>query len=290
MSIKLASGRHRSPDAPETLRGVAQWVLWRYESRDGHRTKVPISPFDGRRASTKDPSTWTTWEHASLALGTFTDCEGIGFVFTVSDPFCGIDLDDCLTESGEPEPWAKEILERLATYSEVSPSGRGVKLFLRGKLPPGGRRKGKIEMYDSGRYFTVTGRQLPGTLTAVEERQAEVKALHTEIFGSPALRRSGPAIAVRPPAEDAALLVKARSAKNGRKFMDLFYRGDLSAYRGDDSAADLALCGLLAFWCGADGERIDRLFRQSALMREKWDSRRSGTTYGALTIGRALGG
>jgi primase-polymerase (primpol)-like protein len=71
--------------------------------------------------------------------------------------------------------------------------------------------------------------------------------------------------------------------------MNLFYRGDVAAYGGDDSAADLALCGLLAFWCGPDPKRIDRLFRRSALMRGKWDSPRADTTYGALTIQKALG-
>jgi putative DNA primase/helicase len=143
-------------------------------------------------------------------------------------------------------------------------------------------------MYDSGRYFTVTGRHLAGTPATVEERQRELEALHGELLAAPIEGRPVRSIAAPPTTDDAQLLGKARSAKNGRKFMDLFYRGDLSAYGGDDSAADLALCCLLAFWCGPDRERIDRLFRRSGLMREKWDSRRGLSTYGALTIDTAL--
>jgi primase-polymerase (primpol)-like protein len=144
-------------------------------------------------------------------------------------------------------------------------------------------------MYDAGRFFTVTGRHLEGTPATVEDRQKELEALHAEVFPPKAASRPPRSRAVRCSANDAVLLAKARSARNGRKFMDLFYRGDVSAYNGDDSAADLALCGLLAFWCGPDQEWIDRLFRQSALMREKWDSPRGDTTYGALTITKALG-
>lgn len=273
---------------PAELRELLQWVLWRSEPGEGKPRKVPYSARSGARASTTDPSTWATFDAAVAAWRRRDGYAGVGFVFSPHDSYCGVDLDDCIDSGGNLSADAGRIVDSLSSYTEVSPSGRGVKLFLRAKLPPGGRRKGKVEMYDDGRFFTVTGRHLAGTPTGVAERQVELEALHAEIFGSSAVRRSRPAIAVRPPAEDADLLSKARSAKNGRKFMGLFYCGDLSAYGGDDSAADLALCGLLAFWCGVDAERIDRLFRQSALMREKWDSRRGATTYGERTIAAAL--
>jgi primase-polymerase (primpol)-like protein len=262
--------------------------LWRAEPGDGKPRKVPYSARTGARASTTDPSTWSSFDEALAAWQQGGDYAGVGFVFSPDDPYCGVDLDDCIDSEGNLSADARRIVDLLSTYTEVSPSGRGLKLFLRAKLPPGGRRRGKVEMYDAGRFFTVTGLHLAGTPAGVAERQAELEALHAEIFGSPVLRRSRPAIAVRPPAEDADLLAKARSARNGRKFMGLFYRGDLSAYGGDDSAADLALCGLLAFWCGGDAERMDRLFRRSALMREKWDSRRGAITYGERTIAAAM--
>jgi primase-polymerase (primpol)-like protein len=274
---------------PTELTAVAQWLTWRREKRAAKPTKVPYSAITRALASTTDHSTWATFEEA-VATWRAGGFDGIGFVFSETDPYCGVDLDDCLDSAGELDARARRIVERLATYTEVSPSGRGVKLFVRGTLPSGRRRRGNVEIYDRGRYFTVTGRHLSGTPTTIEERQRELEALHVEIFTAPAARRAErPSAAVRPPAEDAQLLARARSARNGRKFMDLYYRGDLSPYGGDDSSADLALCCLLAFWCGRDPGRIDRLFRQSALMREKWDSRRGDTTYGALTIGKALG-
>lgn len=273
---------------PAELKAQAQWVTWRSERRAGKPTKVPYSPSTGRHASTTDASSWTGFDEAVRAWRRF-DHTGIGFVFADDDSFCGVDLDDCLDDAGNLTAEAEGIVQRLETYTEISPSGRGVKLFLRASLPPGGNRKGKVEIYDRRRYFTVTGRHLAGTPTTIEERQRELETVHAEIFRSPAPRPAArPPVAIRPPAEDAELLARARSAKNGRKFMGLYYCGDLSAYGGDDSVADLALCGLLAFWCGSDAERIDRLFRQSALMREKWDCGRGATTYGARTIDAAL--
>lgn len=273
---------------PAELKARPQWVTWRSERREGRPTKIPYAPSTGRRASTTDASSWARFD-AAVGAWRLGGYDGIGFAFHENDPYCGVDLDDCLEGAGNLTAEAEMIVQRLDTYAEISPSGRGVKLFLRASLPPGGNRKGKVEIYDRGRYFTVTGRHLTGTPTSIEERQRELEVVHAEIFTSPAPRRPPrPAVALRPPAEDAELLARARSAKNGRKFMGLYYCGDLSAYGGDDSVADLALCGLLAFWCGSDAERIDRLFRQSALMREKWDCRRGATTYGARTIDAAL--
>jgi hypothetical protein len=97
-------------------------------------------------------------------------------------------------------------------------------------------------------------------------------------------------VAVLPSAlpDDRKLLDKARSAKNGSKFAALYDQGDTSAYAGDDSRADEALCCHLAFWCDKDPARIDRLFRQSARFRDKWDERRGAQTYGERTIERAI--
>lgn len=274
--------------APAELRALPHWVVWRSEARgEGKPRKVPYSAATGRRASTTDSSTWTTFDEALAALGA-GDYSGVGFVFSETDPFCGVDLDDCLDDEQTLSAEAQEIVERLSTYTEISPSGHGVKLFLRAKLPPGGNRKGQVEIYDRGRYFTVTGQHLPGTPTTLEDRQGELDSLHREIFGPNPSEKPAPTATSAGPLEDEDLLAKARTARNGEKFRGLFDEGDLSAYEGDDSAADLALCNLLAFWSGGDREQIDRLFRRSALMRTKWDERRGNSTYGGLTIGKAL--
>ncbi|MGH3145785.1 MAG: hypothetical protein ACRDTR_08285, partial [Rubrobacter sp.] len=138
---------------PKDLR---QWVCWRSEERDGRPTKVPYSPASGLRARSDDPVTWGTLSEAREAARE-GDYEGVGFVFTAGDPFCGVDLDACVDpETGEVASWAAEVLDELDSYTEFSPSGRGLHVLVRAELPPGGRRKGRVEMYDRGRFFTVT--------------------------------------------------------------------------------------------------------------------------------------
>jgi len=90
--------------------------------------------------------------------------------------------------------------------------------------------------------------------------------------------------------EDDDRLGKARTSKNGSRFVRLHDVGDISAYGNDRSRADQAHCNDLAFWFDADPARIDRVFRASALMRPKWDERHAGdgATYGEMTIAKAV--
>jgi primase-polymerase (primpol)-like protein len=149
---------------PIELRERPQWVCWRYEERRGKLTKIPQTPSTSYPASSTDLMTWTTFEKA-LAAYEASDrrpsraCDGIGFVFSSADPFAGIDLDKCRNpESGEIKPWAQEILDRVpGAYVEASPSGTGIHIIVKGKVRDGGMRKGRIEMYSRGRFFTVTG-------------------------------------------------------------------------------------------------------------------------------------
>src|SRR5579862_7624420 len=131
---------------PVALRRLNQWAVWRYEVREGKPTKVPYSP-DGRRASSTHSATWRSYEDVCTALE--RDPEGYagrGFVFTSGDPFTGIDLDNCLDESGRPKDWAAPFLQTFHdSYSEVSPSGRGVKIWAKGKLPAQGKRRQNYE-------------------------------------------------------------------------------------------------------------------------------------------------
>ena len=147
----------------EDIRDLRQWLVWRSEGRDGKPTKIPYSPLTGARASSTDPETWTGYQEA-VNVCKERGYGGIGFVFTAEDDLCGVDLDGCLDpETGEIEPWAWEIIEELDSYTEISPSGTGVHVLVRGKLPEGRNRKGRFEAYDRGRYFTVTGKHLAGT-------------------------------------------------------------------------------------------------------------------------------
>jgi primase-polymerase (primpol)-like protein len=161
---------------------LPQWVCWRAELREGKATKIPYSPESGSRARSDDPATWGTLTEARKAARE-KDLDGIGFVFTESDPFCGVDLDACVDpKTGEIASWASEIVRRLDSYTEFSPSGTGLHVLLRAELSSGGNRRGRLEMYDRGRFFTVTGRRLGCTSHVLEERQEQLSALHERLF------------------------------------------------------------------------------------------------------------
>jgi len=160
---------------PEELRGREQWVCWRYErdcDRDGG-TKVPIDLATGGYASSTDATTWTAFEEAVASHEREeTRTDGIGFVVQEENPVVGVDLDDCRDpDTGELEPWAAALLEEVPTYAEVSPSGTGLRLFGFGSVPGGGNRgdvdgaEGHLELYDTGRYLTVTGHHIEKTPT-----------------------------------------------------------------------------------------------------------------------------
>ncbi|HKH39735.1 MAG TPA: hypothetical protein VKA82_21505, partial [Rubrobacter sp.] len=167
----------------QNIRDLRQWLCWRIEEREGKPTKVPYSPLTGEKASTTNPQTWAGYSEAVEAYREH-GYGGIGIVFSEDDPFCGVDLDSCLNPvTGEIEPWAWTIIEELDSYTEVSPSGRGIHVLVKAELPLGRNRKGRIEMYDRGRYFTVTGRHLAGTPHSIESRQGQLTSLARRVFG-----------------------------------------------------------------------------------------------------------
>jgi primase-polymerase (primpol)-like protein len=277
---------------PEELRALRQWVVWRSAERDGKTTKIPFQPRPGqprRMASTTNPDTWGTFEQA-LAAQQATGADGMGFVFTAEDPFTGIDVDDCFDSTGVIHPEALAIVKSISSYVERSPSGRGLHLIVRGKLNGARHRTsrtpwgGVLEVYDRSRYFTMTGRGKG----EIADRQDQLDQLVTRMLppapAAPACCSNG-----HVDLDDRELLERAFAARNGAKVQAL-WRGDTSSYGGDHSAADLALCSALAFWVGDDHDRLDRLFRGSLLMREKWNSPRGESTYGRQTIALALAG
>jgi putative DNA primase/helicase len=274
---------------PAELRAVPQWVLWRWEARDGEPTKVPCSVRTGLRTDVRDPNGWGSYTMARRVLGNARGrYAGLGFVFTPLDPFCGIDLDNALDTDRETlHAWARAIVERLGTYAEVSPSGRGIKLFLRGNLVSavesasgqvrhcrrglGDDGRGSVEIYDERRFFTVTEWPLPGHLNTarVARRQAELNALYRELFPPPQPHSCLPTPAS--PAGDDVIFHRAATAANGTKFARL-WAGDASGYGGDESARDAALCACLAFYT-RDPRQIERLVYRSGCRRQKWDQR-----------------
>lgn len=273
---------------PEELKALNHWVNWTYEFRSGKWTKPPRQADGVTPAKSTDPFTWYSFPDAVRCYGQ-GDIDGIGFVLAPETGIVGVDLDHCRNrETGKVDQWAREIVARLDSYTELSPSGEGIHVFVKGLLPAGGRKKGNVEAYSSGRYLTVTGQHLEGCPATIEPRQDQVDYLLREVFSDPpkmTLNQNGNGSVPPRLSDDDEILTKALNAKNKEKFGRLF-DGDFSDYPSQ-SEADLGLCDLFAFWT-RDSSQIDRLFRQSALYREKWDSPRGGSTYGRDTIETAL--
>jgi putative DNA primase/helicase len=141
---------------PDELKVRPQWVVWKAVGEKPD--KIPYSPESGRRASSTDLLTWSTFENACEALGA-GEYSGLGFVFSSGDPYAGIDLDGCVdAQTGEVAVWAFEIIKYFDSYTELSATGTGVHIIVRGDVPS--RRKDEIEMYSSKRFFTMTGHVL----------------------------------------------------------------------------------------------------------------------------------
>jgi putative DNA primase/helicase len=282
---------------PKELKVREQWVVWRWDRRNGKWTKPPYQ-LNGRPAKSNDPTTWVSFEAAikTFESGNF---DGVGFVLTENDPYAMADLDHCLDSAGNVKAWAADIVGQLSSYTERTPSGEGLRVIVKAILPTGGRKRGMgsgggVELYDRLRYMTMTGIHLAGTPEIIEERQKKMAQLHERLFGRASCGDHAATDAGSGNAgfADSELLAKARAAKNGEKFRALYDHADVSTYPSA-SEADLALCGILAFWTGGDPDRIDTLFRRSALFRrEKWDEEHhaDGRTYGQATVAKAVSG
>jgi putative DNA primase/helicase len=142
----------RAENIPGELKGRPQWVVWK--AVGDKPDKVPYSARSGRRASSTDLLTWSTFQEAFEAYEN-GEYAGLGFVFSSADPYAGIDLDDCVGADGEIALWAMEIVRYFDSYTELSATGTGLHVIVRGEVP--NRRKGDVEVYSSKRFFTVTG-------------------------------------------------------------------------------------------------------------------------------------
>ncbi|UED76080.1 phage/plasmid primase, P4 family [Brevibacillus sp. DP1.3A] len=274
---------------PKELQDSPQWIVWRSESRDGKPTKVPYQT-NGELAKSNDPSTWSSF---NAAVQTFPNgYDGIGFMFSENDPFIGVDIDKCM-EDGELSDTAREIVDLMESYTELSPSGKGLHIIVRGELPNDVAGTGKknpqlgIEVYRHGRYFTFTGKCL--WHHTIEERTNEIQQLFDRYLVKVESPISKKRHSESQPSNrsNSELWTRMFSSKNGDAIQAMFH-GEL--INGDHSATDMALCNHLAFWTNKDPEQMDSMFRESGLYREKWEKRHSsdGRTYGQMTIDNAI--
>lgn len=329
------------PKQLEELREKKVWInyvmIWNASKHDGEGgfDKPPVNPYTLRDGSSTDSSRWATFDEALSQIGkTATvfyknkeyvskEVSGVGLILEAVG-LVGVDFDGIIRRIDNQlvvDEEAREIWKYLDSYTELSPSGGGVHVLVKGKkpsdsvskiknrriLPDGSEIITEYEMYDHGRYFTFTGKPLKGCERGLEERQAQIDKVY-RLFEirkekeSAQRRPSSPVVSchdggggerVKPDETDVELWEKMFRSKYGAEIRRL-YEGDLSVCNNDHSACDLALCNHLAYWTNLDPVRIDRMFRQSRLNRDKWTRDyiipRYGQTYREWTISTAISG
>ena len=306
---------------PANMREITNWVVWRYEEADkpgGKLRKPPFDPKTGRMARSTDRRTWGTFEEAQAAYeqGGYA---GVGIMMDPGLELVAHDFDDVVDPdtSAITSVEAQQLVEQMDTYTEVSPSGTGLRIFSIGHLPDGAwcnRRDAfgpgtGLEQYEAGQYVTLTGcrinsRDIEARQTAIDavsfqyapaievsgSTQAGKDVVHRGVVEAVIEERDTNPDAILTP-DDQAILDKAIASRSGDKIRALM-DGDTSGYPSA-SEADGALCLALAFWLGKDAGRIDRVYRNSGLYEnaarsKAWDDDRRVGTYGTLTISTAI--
>ena len=285
---------------PTDLASKPQWVYWKYQTIDGEVKKPPVNT-NGYKINCHNSDDWLSFQQVLKGLNPKKH-EGIGFVLDQSG-YIGVDVDDCFQNAGDTsslKEWTKPLLDKIkGNYSEISPSGEGLKIVIKGERPSWLTKTkqhigdGKIEIFDY-QYFTITGNVIDHGNSS-SDKQDQINSLCHHLFPEQSeqeqpltpstittgRKTSGIDLQKR--------LEKARHEK-GAKFTSLFDQGDISQCDNDHSKADFALCQKLAFWLERDEALIDEAFRQSKLYRKKWDDKHQGdgSTYGQMTIKKAI--
>lgn len=278
---------------PDVLKQTASFCVWKLEKRSGRPTKVPYNPRTGAMARTNDQSTFADFNTAmkSYAIGGW---DGIGY--RVSEGIGAIDIDHCIREDGSLNDVAASILGIFPdAYFERSPSGTGLRGFFR--LSPDfaydktvyyiNNRKHGLEVYLPGvtnRFVTVTGDMFRNG--AVTRNDGSLRTL-LDNFMKRSTRVSSKTVEPVSYLDDDGVIAHASASESGDKFKAL-YAGNWEEGYDSQSDADMALVSILAFWCGNVEEQIDRIFRSSGLMRDKWDRKTGDATYGQITIRNAV--
>lgn len=280
----------QTENLPVELREKGLFCCWRYEDRGSKPTKCPYNPRTGGGAQSTNPATFAPLATALSAPGQY-DGVGVG----VFNDLGAIDIDGCIGAGGEISDMALDIMTTMETYTEYSPSGTGLRILFKaaGFQYDKSRyyinnQKAGLEVYIAGctnKYVTVTGNALtPGLDLA--ERGERLKAVLEKYMVRTARPTPAPVPGGPVSLEDTELIERAKQGKNGAAFAAL-WSGDIVGYNSR-SEADMALCNALSWWTNRDPDRVDRLFRQSGLYREKWDRPQAGSTYGRLTIENAV--
>lgn len=279
---------------PSELRDLPQWCCWKLETVKEKLTKVPYQ-VDNQKASSTDPKTWTTFPTARNVYENLEKFNGICFMLAKDNGIIFIDLDHCIKDGIIADPWVADLVKTLNTYTEISQSGNGLHILLKG-IKPGARCSTSkfvhdIAIFDHARQCCLTGNVLDGGHGTIESRQPEMDKHYLEIFGKDRPRHTNKPTSFPVELSDDALILKAKLAKNGNDF-EALWRGSTLGYTNpdtgisDDSAADMAFMNMLAFWTGGNASQMERLFSRSGLgQRDKWRDR---PDYRDRTIQKAI--
>jgi hypothetical protein len=269
------------------------FVVWNYWFDPDRQkwTKPPRSALTGQKTDATDLASGVDFA-AALAAMHRRSYDGIGRMLFRDDHLVGWDLDHCRNaETGEIADWAMELVEELNSFTEISPSGTGLRILTNGEIEPDGKKFGDIEVYCGGRYLTLTGHHLEGTPKTVKKRQEQIDRVFARCF-PPKVKpeRPNPIQPATPINRDTeAILARVLRTNKGRRLHD---DGDWTGlHYSSQSEADQGLCNLFTA-AGADRGQADDLFRRSALMREKWGVKHhsDGRTYGEGTIDKSFDG
>ncbi|EAC6446954.1 DNA primase [Listeria monocytogenes] len=275
---------------PDELKQLKQWCAYKLiwdEERQKHK-KIPMNANNGKHGKSNDESTWADFTTALASLEDY-GFDGLGFYFKA--PYFGVDIDNIADEIedyllGDQENIVAEFIHTLASYTEYSVSGTGIHIISKGKFPDGGRRKNNVEMYNDGRFFVMTGNVI-NNFTKINDGSTGIQYLHAKYIGvndAPIVNHSE-ASHVDLPAND--IIQRAMQSKQGSQFKTL-YDGMWDGLYPSQSEADLAFANMLAFWTGADYQKMDEIFRSSGLMRSKWDQKRGASLYGEKVLNVAI--
>lgn len=282
---------------PPQLRNYIVFCYWRYAHLPGRDkpAKIPYSPITGQPLDVNDYLAFDVLENVLNYQERGFDGIGVG----VGAGICAIDIDHCRSPDGTWSDMARDVCMTMRSYTEISPSGRGLRIlffasgFKFDKLRYFiNRQELGLEVYISGataKYVSVTGHALfPGE--DLDERGPQLQMILDRYMIRPTPASSPMATSFPSTScvlDDEDVIEAATRGKYGEIFVNLMC-GDTSDYDYDASRADMALCGQLAFYTAKNAGQMDRIFRKSGLMRPKWDQKRGCCTYGELTIRKAL--
>ena len=278
---------------PKELRNLKQWGLFhlKYLPERHKNTKLPLNAYDGTLGKSNDPSTWAEFDTALRALDKFDNADGLAFYF--ANGYVGLDIDNINNDlqdylAGAPETLVSKFKKFTNdTYMEVSQSGKGIHAIFKGKIPGKRRRKANYEMYESGRFFALTGNTIgPNKIQSLN--QSEMKKLYEFLFGKDKIVNIS-SFQDQPINDLSVSEIINRMLTSAKGQRDkLFMQGGWEKLYTSHSEADLAFANDLAFWTGKNFQKMDTIFRNSSLMRDKWDEKRGATTYGIATLNKAI--